>query len=229
MCWGFSSKATFARGVKWNYSHQLTKSAALHWAVYAELLRRGGHRKARRAVEVKDIDGRVKQLRESNAVEMGEKINANGRTGEITTPFVSDIEASGGDAEKVPYFDEQCQLSEPESMVTITKVSEGESDVIASQQSPEECHFARSNRWAKDHPTDIDEIDLTGKESGFRILLTADQEWMHESTEPGELKCALSNLSDRQNANIGLAECKATCHGPVLSAVYEKLDRPKFG
>ena len=62
------------------------KSVGLHWAVYTELLRRGGHRRARRTVDAKDIDGRIKQLRESNAAELGEKINANGRTGKIATP-----------------------------------------------------------------------------------------------------------------------------------------------
>ena len=68
---GFSSKMTCTRGPRCSYSRELAKSNGLRWAVYAELLRLGCHRMARRAVDVKDIDGRVKQLRETNAKEKG--------------------------------------------------------------------------------------------------------------------------------------------------------------
>ena len=81
MCWDFSSKMTCSRGAKCNYSHELMKTNGVHWTVYAELLRRGGHRRNRKVVEVKDIEGRIKQLRENNAKEKGEHINSSARTG----------------------------------------------------------------------------------------------------------------------------------------------------
>ena len=71
MRWNFSAKMTCSRGPKCNYSHQLMKSTGLRWAVYAEFLRRDGHRRAQRLVEVKDIEGRIRQLRETDATEIG--------------------------------------------------------------------------------------------------------------------------------------------------------------
>ena len=76
------------KGQKSHYWNHFDEIRAFHWAAYAELLRRCRHRRARRTADVNDVDGRVGRLRESNAVELGGGINANGRT-EKTSPLAS--------------------------------------------------------------------------------------------------------------------------------------------
>ena len=71
MRWDLSAKMTCSRCVKCNYRHELMKSAGLHWDVYDEILRRGRHRRNRRAVDVADIEGRIRKLRDTNDKEKG--------------------------------------------------------------------------------------------------------------------------------------------------------------
>ena len=43
----------------------------------------------------------------------------------------------------------------------------------------------RNNQRGEDFPDDIDEADLAEKENGIRLLLTANQQWMHDCQRPG--------------------------------------------
>lgn len=141
---------------KCHYSHQIIKSAWLHWAVYAELLRRGGHRRARRTVDVNDIDCRVNQLSESNASELGEKIDPNGRTGKTVRPTTPDpdqndsgIATYSGDAGQGPD-------NANEGIADYQRTDQDGDEQLAAVGPPEVSTSPRSNPWAKDHPSDID-------------------------------------------------------------------------
>ena len=63
-----------------NTPRELAKSTGVRRDAYSELPRREGRRRDRRAVEVKDIDGVIQQVRETNAYGTGEAIGVYART-----------------------------------------------------------------------------------------------------------------------------------------------------
>ena len=111
---------------------------------------------ARRAIDVKDIDGRAKKLRETNAKEKGEKIGGNACAGKLN-------EAYSGDNDIDAFTDASINADVAGDAV----------DVLLPDKQPQSLHpdddgafffYPRDNPRVADFPADIDDVGLTEKE-----------------------------------------------------------------
>ena len=78
----------------------------------------------------------------------------------------------------------------------------GDDELAVVSQSLEVSTYPRNNPWAKDHPADIDEVDLTEKENGLRVLLTSDQNWLHQGNPTGDMVLNATDLSVRKPKSL---------------------------
>ena len=72
-CWDWNVRVGCARGGKCDRKHASMGDKNLHWAVSADMIRRGGHVKRESRIAPENIDGAIDQLRGSNKRTHGEQ------------------------------------------------------------------------------------------------------------------------------------------------------------
>lgn len=65
-CWGWNAQSGCGRAPNCDRKHETMGEKNLHWAVAAELIRRGGHRNRPTRIATENVDGMVDHLRGPN-------------------------------------------------------------------------------------------------------------------------------------------------------------------